>query len=106
MNTAGSNAATNYYPFYYCNNYTASGVGGWYLPSKGEFDSLASYLTTVNNALSSLSGAAAAVSGTYWTSSQLSSGADQAFGFDASPGYTSGFLKNTIRKIRAIKKFD
>ena len=106
VNTAGSNAATNYYPFYYCNNYTASGVGGWYLPSKGEFDSLASYLTTVNTTLSSLSGAAAAVSGTYWTSSQLSSGANQAFGFDASPGYTSGFLKNTIRKIRAIKKFD
>ena len=102
----GSNAGMYYAAFYYCNNYSASGVGGWYLPAKEELRTLNTNKATVNNTLASILGAAT-ISGDYWSSSQYSPGGDtQAWGYDANLNNIAGFPKENIRKVRAVKKFN
>ena len=104
-----TDAATNYPAFNYCNNYSPSGTGGWYLPAIDELSTLSnsSTLPTVNAALSQISGST--VTGYYWSSSQYPNTDSGAWAVWSDWPSQASFTKDdTINnyKVRPIKKFD
>ncbi|MBR3814266.1 MAG: DUF1566 domain-containing protein [Spirochaetaceae bacterium] len=101
--------AAQYPAFNYCNNYSPSDTGGWYLPAIDELWTLSnsSTLTTVNAALSQISGST--VTGYYWSSSQYSDTDSGAWAVWSDWPSKASFNKDDTAnnyKARPIKKFD
>lgn len=82
----------------------AKGYDDWYIPSCGQLSLIYMHLTSVNNALSAISGQQFNTSSYYWSSSEYSShsGWSVTFGYGRVDGYGKG-NNYRVRFIRDIK---
>lgn len=91
-----------------CLNYTnlISGENDWYLPSLDELQLLWNNRFNVNRTLSSISGAELLpLSANYWSSTEQSSSATQAWSLIFTDGTVTPVNKTSTRFVRAIRAF-
>jgi hypothetical protein len=110
--TAGTNAATEYPAFNYCNTYSVSGLSKtWYMPAKKELDDLYKNRTAINAGLTVLTdgGYSGTVTllgtGVYWSSSQSPAEGYYAYDEYFSYGLEYEYAKSSKCGVRCITSF-
>lgn len=85
----------------FCDALSHNGFDDWFLPSKDELNAIWDNL--VNNGIGSNSGVGGFAYVSYWSSSESSSTYAWYHGFD--DGSQGNFIKNIIRRVRAVRAF-